>query len=50
LDFKRLGVGVDPDGGGAVSGDGRVPKGEILVHQAGYMIFDNCMLFALDYH
>ena len=43
LDFKRL--GVDPDGGDVVNGEVKVDKREILVHQARYMVFDNCKLY-----
>ena len=39
LDFKRLGVDV-PDRSAVVSGENN-GLGEILVHQARYMIFDN---------
>ena len=48
LEFKRLGVGVRGRRA-AVGGEGSddigkisVEEGEILVHQARYMIFDNC--------
>ncbi|PUU79857.1 hypothetical protein B9Z19DRAFT_1124564 [Tuber borchii] len=40
LDFKRLGVGA-PGRGAVVSEEERDDVGEILVHQARYMIFDN---------
>ena len=51
LDFKRLGIGA-PDYSAVVSQEGDdvvkilVEKGEILVHQARYMIFDNCKQYA----
>ncbi|PUU79595.1 hypothetical protein B9Z19DRAFT_1081323 [Tuber borchii] len=40
LDFNRLGVDV-PDRSAAVGPKGKGDIGEILVHQARYMIFDN---------
>ena len=43
LDFKRLGAEV-PDRSAAVSREGKDDIGEILVHQARYMIFDNCKI------
>ena len=48
LDFKRL--EVDLDGDDVVSGGEKADKGEILVHQARYMIFDNCELNFFAYH
>ena len=42
LDFKRLEVDL-PDRSAVVSGENN-GLGEILVHQARYMIFDNCKL------
>jgi len=54
-EFKRLGVGVR--GGRAVGWEGSdyigrvsVERGEILVHQARYMIFDNRKLFFFAYY
>ena len=55
LEFKRLGASVC--GRRAVAGrersddirDTSVEEGEILVHQARYMIFDNCKLCPFDY-
>ena len=49
-EFKRLGVGVRGRGAPVARGEGNdtretsVEKGEILVHQARYMVFDNCKL------
>jgi len=43
LDFKRLGVGL-PDRKAEASEEEGGGLGEILVHQARYMIFDNCKL------
>ena len=40
LDFGRLGIGV-PYRSSAVSWERRAHQGEILVHQARYMVFDN---------
>ena len=48
LDFRILGVDVR-DRRVEVSGEGEADMGEILVHQARYMIFDNCELCALAY-
>ena len=48
LDFKRLGVEL-PDRSALVSEENN-DLGEILVHQARYMIFDNCKLYALAYY
>jgi len=48
LDFRLLGVDVR-DRRVEVSGEGEAVMGEILVHQARYMIFDNCELCALSY-
>ena len=47
LDFKRLGVS-DPDPR-VVPSEERGPIGKILVHQARYMIFDNCKLYFFAY-
>ena len=44
LDFKRLGVG-GPDPRAMVSKEEKDPIGEMLVHQARYMIFDNCKFY-----
>jgi len=41
LDFKRLGAGV-PHHSAVMSREDPAANGEILVHQARYMIFDNC--------
>ena len=43
LDFKRLGADVSGHSA-AVSGEDKDDVGEILVHQARYMIFDNCKI------
>jgi len=52
LEFKHLGVSVrgrraTVGGEGSNIGGVSVKKGEILVHQARYMIFDNCELCPL---
>jgi len=52
LEFKHLGVSVRGrraavGGEGSNIGGVSVKKGEILVHQARYMIFDNCELCPL---
>ena len=43
LDFPRLGVDV-PDRSATMSPRDKDDIGEILVHQARYMIFDNCKI------
>ena len=43
LDFKRLGAEV-PDHSARMSREDKDDIGEILVHQARYMIFDNCKI------
>ena len=48
LDFKPRGAGA-PDSRVAASEKERVGKGEILVHQARYMVFDNCKLYSFAY-
>ena len=48
LDFKCLGLNL-PRGRDPTSKEGRDDIGEILVHQARYMIFDNRELYALAY-
>jgi len=47
IDFK--GLGVDPHDG-AVVREERDNIGKILVHQARYMIFDNCKLYLFSYY
>ena len=44
IDFKRLGVDIPYDRAGVRETD-RDNIGKILVHQARYMIFDNCKLY-----
>ena len=44
LDFRRLGVDV-PDRNVEVSEGDRDDVREILVHQARYMVFDNCKVY-----
>ena len=44
LDFKRLGVDV-PDRSVVASEGDKDDIGEMLVHQARYIIFDNCELY-----
>ena len=44
LDFKRLGVG-NPDPRAVASEEEKDTIGEMLVHQARYMIFDNCKFY-----
>jgi len=48
LDFKRLGVDV-PNSCATVSREDKDDIGGILVHQARYMIFDNCKLYFSPY-
>ena len=48
LDFKRLGFDL-PHRKGPANKEERDDIGEILVHQARYMIFDNCELHDLAY-
>ena len=48
LDFKRLGIDV-PDRGAVVSEEDKDDIGGILVHQARYMIFDNCKPYLSPY-
>ena len=48
LDFRLLGVNAG-DRRVGVSGEENAGKGEILVHQARYMIFDNRELCSLAY-
>ena len=60
LDFKRLGLGLparrapaseeERDYIGEVPGEEGDDIGEILVHQARYMIFDNSKLYALIHY
>ena len=49
LDFKRLGVDIPDRKMAAVSEEERDDMGKILVHQARYMIFDNCKLHFFAY-
>ena len=49
LDFKRLGVDVPDRRVAAVSEEERDDIGKILVHQARYMIFDNCKQYFFGY-
>ena len=46
LDFKHLGADV-PNRISLVNVEDKDDIGEILVHQARYMIFDNCRLYLL---
>ena len=48
LDFKRPGTDA-PDRSSVVSEGDKDDKGEILVHQARYMIFDNRKLYFFAY-
>ena len=48
LDFKRLRVDV-PHYSAVMSREDLAADGEILVHQARYMIFDNCKPYLLTY-
>ena len=48
LDFNRLWVDI-PGRRAVVNGEKRGDIGEILVHQARYMIFDNCKLYFFTY-
>ena len=48
LDFKRLGPGV-PHHSAVMIREDPAANGEILVHQARYMIFDNCKPCLLAY-
>jgi len=48
LDFKRQGID-DLNLGAMASEEERDPIGEMLVHQARYMIFDNCNFYSFVY-
>jgi len=48
LDFDNLGADV-PDNSAVMSKEDETDKGEIFVHQARYMIFDNCKPYLLAY-
>ena len=49
MDFRLLGVDVR-DRRVEVGWERGAEIGEILVHQARYMVFDNCKLYALAYY